>query len=275
MAMTLHEAIEKVLLQYGRPMKTAEIADELNRNKWYRKKDGSIITPFQIHGRTRNYPDMFERNGSMVFLNGYLPTQVVAAAPMNGVPAGPAVQSIAASTFPAELLMGEAQFKDAANIDALVEDEPGLYCIRIRDIASLPIPFHGHLQARQHNILYIGIASESLLKRLVHQELRAQGHGTFFRSLGAVLGFRPPKGSLCGKGNRRNYKFSQADEQVIVAWINANLVVNWIPFRGDHEEAETDLIGRFKPLINLAKNPSRLECLSDLRSECVRIANIS
>ena len=37
--MTLHEAIVKVLQTKNRAMTTQEIADELNRNKWYQKKD--------------------------------------------------------------------------------------------------------------------------------------------------------------------------------------------------------------------------------------------
>ncbi|VAW11648.1 hypothetical protein MNBD_BACTEROID03-1699 [hydrothermal vent metagenome] len=64
--MTLHEAIEKVLQKKGGQMTTAEIANELNINKWCQKKDGSEIIPFQIHGRTRNYPNLFDRNGSTV-----------------------------------------------------------------------------------------------------------------------------------------------------------------------------------------------------------------
>lgn len=67
--MTLHEAIIKLLKQSGRPMSTKEIAKELNLNKWYKKKDESEITDFQIHGRTKNYPQLFLRKGSMVSLN--------------------------------------------------------------------------------------------------------------------------------------------------------------------------------------------------------------
>lgn len=68
--MTLHEAIEKLLKQTGRPMTTQQIADELNKNGWYEKKDGSTIQAFQIHGRTRNYSHIFDRNGSTVSLIG-------------------------------------------------------------------------------------------------------------------------------------------------------------------------------------------------------------
>lgn len=66
--MTLHEAIEKLLEQTGGPMTTSEIASELNKNGWYRKKDKSLIEAFQIHGRTKNYPVIFGRDGSTVYL---------------------------------------------------------------------------------------------------------------------------------------------------------------------------------------------------------------
>lgn len=66
--MTLHEAIIIVLQEKGGEMSTADIASELNKRKLYSKKDGSEITGFQIHGRTKNYPKLFTRNGSKVGL---------------------------------------------------------------------------------------------------------------------------------------------------------------------------------------------------------------
>ncbi len=172
-----------------------------------------------------------------------------------------------------KILMNEKNFKSAGSIDNLVPHKSGLYCIRISDINKLPKPFNTFLADRQHNIIYIGIATESLNKRFLNQELRANGHGTFFRSIGAVLGHRPPKGSLTTKANKRNYKFSPTDEQKIIKWINDNLQVNWVEFSGDFENLETELITKYRPLINLAKNPSALQILSDLRKECVQIAN--
>jgi hypothetical protein len=172
-----------------------------------------------------------------------------------------------------KILMNEKNFKSADNIDNLVPNNSGLYCIRISDINKLPKPFSNFLAVRLHNIIYIGIATESLKKRFLNQELRANGHGTFFRSLGAVLGHRPPKGSLTTKANKRNYKFSPTDEQKIIKWINDNLQVIWVEFSGDFESLETRLITKYRPLINLAKNPSALQLLSDLRKECVQLAN--
>ena len=66
--MTLHEAIIIILKEKGGEMSTGDIARELNKRKLYSKKDGSEITAFQVHGRTKNYPKLFTRNGSKVGL---------------------------------------------------------------------------------------------------------------------------------------------------------------------------------------------------------------
>ncbi len=36
----------------------------VNRRGRYEKRDGSAVTAFQVHGRTRQYSRMFERDGS-------------------------------------------------------------------------------------------------------------------------------------------------------------------------------------------------------------------
>lgn len=68
--MTLHEAIVQVLQSANRAMTTQQIAEELNRNKTYQKRDGSEITEFQIYSRTRRYPDLFVRDGNSIKLKG-------------------------------------------------------------------------------------------------------------------------------------------------------------------------------------------------------------
>lgn len=271
--MTLHAAIEKLLRQEKRPLTTTEIAIELNKNKWYQKKDNSTITIFQIHGRTKNYPQIFNRNGATVSLNGQ-PDLKVSAPRKPSVKLDPIFETITTNHGLVEKdLMNQKNFKSAAIIDNLVPDSSGLYCIRIKRIAVLPIPFNRLLKERNHNIIYIGIASQSLSKRFLNQELRANGHGTFFRSIGAVLGYRPIKSSLSSKANKRNYTFSQTDARKIIEWININLTVNWVKINGDFEAIETGIIQRHLPLLNLAKNPAALKHLIDLRAECVRIAN--
>ena len=40
---------------------TKQLAELVNQRRRYRKKDGSDVTPYQIHGRTKNYAHLFER----------------------------------------------------------------------------------------------------------------------------------------------------------------------------------------------------------------------
>jgi hypothetical protein len=170
-------------------------------------------------------------------------------------------------------LMNDSNMISAGLIDCKVPDESGFYCIKIRDINTLPTIFSAELKSRESNVIYIGLASNSLKTRFLNQELRAKGHGTFFRSLGAILGYRPKEGSLNEKKNKRNYSFSQVDEQLIIDWINKNLMVNWVCCGSDFDVLETLLIKKYTPLMNLAKNPLRLKTLTELRSVCVNIAN--
>jgi len=58
--MTLHEAMIKVLEETGRPMTPQQVADRLNETGWYRKKDGSKITVFQVLARCSRYSHLFD-----------------------------------------------------------------------------------------------------------------------------------------------------------------------------------------------------------------------
>src|ERR1035437_10117210 len=128
--MTLHEAIEKLLIQTGQPMITTEIAVELNKNKWYEKKDGSSISPFQIHGRTKNYSDLFIRNGSTVSLNRQSNANFTVKRAIEK-PKPKLIDTSENINLIENVLINESNFKNANLIDNLVPDKPGLYCIRI------------------------------------------------------------------------------------------------------------------------------------------------
>lgn len=153
----------------------------------------------------------------------------------------------------------------------MIPDCPGIYAIRVIDVHDMPEPFNNELMNRGHDLLYIGIASNSLRERLWKEELNHSRPATFFRSIGAILGYKPIKGSLYGK-NTRNYKFSIDDTESIKTWIRQHLMVSAIPCSNDLGSIETQLILKYKPIVNLSKNPYKMTEISDLRAECLKVA---
>lgn len=267
--MTLHSAIEKLLRQEKRKMTPVEIAEALNKNSWYSKKDGSYIKSGQIGARVKNYPHLFVKEGSFISLKsktGLKKESVLQPSVkkrLSGINLKPELAL--------KVLMNNKNFKQARDIDDMLPDHPGIYCLRISQPKFLPSNFSNILEERKHSILYIGLASQSLRKRL-NQELRAKGHGTFFRSIGAVLGYRPEPGSLMGKRNQNNYRFKREDENEIINWINENLMVNWVHLDTDLADLESVLLQKYLPLLNIAGNPGALKELNVLRNRCKEIA---
>jgi hypothetical protein len=67
--LTLHEALAQILRERGNAWMTArELADEVNARALYRKRDGSPVEANQVHARTKNYADLFEKDGSQIRL---------------------------------------------------------------------------------------------------------------------------------------------------------------------------------------------------------------
>ena len=170
-------------------------------------------------------------------------------------------------------LVNDASFRPAESIDADVPSSPGIYAIRVRIGSTLPEPFESLLGERLSRLIYIGKAT-SLESRMLRNELRGRGHGTFFRSIGAVLEFRPRAGSLSNKVNKYNFSFEKPDRDTIAQWINANLEVSWrtLPM-SDVPTTETALILEHTPLLNLDGNPLALTELDDLRVRCRQVAS--
>lgn len=169
-----------------------------------------------------------------------------------------------------ELINGT--FKKAGLIDALVPQQTGFYCIKLANGSQLPKPYQDHLNNRAHSIIYVGKAEgQTLKKRFLGQELRAKGHGTFFRSIGAVLGYLPKKGILIASKNKNNYTFQPADEAKIIAWINTSLEVNWVVYEGDFS-IEKQWISKYCPLLNDSHNPLRLNDLKADKAKCRSIS---
>ncbi|WP_111710154.1 GIY-YIG nuclease family protein [Lutibacter citreus] len=269
--MTLHDAIIQVLAQKKSAMTSVEITNALNKTSLYTKKDGSLIKSSQISARVKNYPHLFLKTDGLISLKSKTGIgKTISPVDRNKT----SISTISAKpSLAVKMLLHEKNFKTASSIDSSVPDVPGLYCIRIREPKKLKTSFSKVLLERNHTIIYIGIASKSLKKRFLGQELRAKGHGTFFRSMGAVLGFAPIKGSLKDKKNQNNYTFSIKDETSIINWINENLLVNWVAKEQDLNGIENELIKANLPLLNIAGNPGALQELTDLRTKCKMIAS--
>lgn len=160
----------------------------------------------------------------------------------------------------------------AESVEDQVPSRPGYYAIFADRPESLGKEFEQLLRPRQTQLIYVGIAKKSLQKRLVGQDLRHKGASTFFRGLGAMLGYRPISGSLVGKANQSNYRFRTAETREIITWINAHLSVSWIEAPAANLRTERMAIASLRPLMNTDGNPEALSELAQLRKECRQIA---
>lgn len=169
-------------------------------------------------------------------------------------------------------LMNEEKFVKVKELkENYIPNQSGLYAIRIDNMDVLPEEFIKVLKQRKHNILYIGISKGSLRQRLWHEELHIEKPATFFRSIGSMLGYRPPKNSLSLKS--RNYRFCPEDIREIIQWMEENLKVNYICVNEALlESIEKGLIKKYIPLVNIKHNPCKCPQIETLRKRCVGIA---
>ena len=66
---TLHEEIRDIFLESDEEwLTTRQLSGLVNKRGRYRKKDGSDVTAYQIHGRIKNYARLFERQKQNVRL---------------------------------------------------------------------------------------------------------------------------------------------------------------------------------------------------------------
>lgn len=150
--------------------------------------------------------------------------------------------------------------------------QPGIYAIFVDKPATLGPELGNLLLKRKSSLLYIGVASESLRSRLIRQDFRGKGKSTFFQSIGAIWGYRPPAGSL--GTSSASYRFDIAVSERIVERIEAHLYARWITDLGELSlaDAERYAIREHRPILNIRHNPKPSPALKRLRAECRRIA---
>lgn len=57
--MTLPEAITYALVRRNGGLTTWQLADQINRNRWHVRQDGSPVTSAQIYATIMRYPSQF------------------------------------------------------------------------------------------------------------------------------------------------------------------------------------------------------------------------
>jgi anhydro-N-acetylmuramic acid kinase len=142
-------------------------------------------------------------------------------------------------------------FKERLQRDDNIPDAPGVYAFFLSSPDILK-----PIEVDISKPLYIGMTKSSLRERN-HREHKTSSFSTFRRSLGAILKMelRPYR-----SGKPSNYRFTDAGEKKLTAWMNANLTYSYeIVAQDIVEQRESELISEFKPPLNLTKwpNPQR------------------
>jgi hypothetical protein len=163
------------------------------------------------------------------------------------------------------------EFRNFNGLNDSTLSKPGLYFISLKNDVKLPPRYQSILDKREHRIIYIGKAQGQSLRDRLSQEIYHTSPGTFFRSIGAVLNYKPIRGHLKDKSNQKNYKFSPADTKSITCWLleNTEFVIQEV--QGDFS-IEDELIKKYCPLLNDKSNPLRLSELREDRKKCREIA---
>jgi hypothetical protein len=145
-------------------------------------------------------------------------------------------------------------FRNFNELSESTLSKTGLYFIKLKNGAKLPTRYQTILDQRSHRIIYIGKAQGQSLNDRLRQEIYHTSPGTFFRSIGAVLNYKPIPGHLKGKSNQKNYKFSPTDTNSITNWLlkNTEFVIKEV--QGDFS-IEDELIRNYHPLLNDKNNP--------------------
>lgn len=168
-------------------------------------------------------------------------------------------------------LLNITSYKPLVDFEKTKLDFIGLYSIRVKDISVLPELFKQELNETNTTLIYIGKGERTIFERL-EEECRGKRNGTFFRGIGALLNYRPPKGSLIDKENKNNYHFSKEDNIKIVEWMNANLDFSFIKLEKNIKPIEEELIKTHCPILNTTHNPKKSKLLKTVRKECRQIA---
>ncbi|KUO57874.1 MAG: hypothetical protein APF84_18435 [Gracilibacter sp. BRH_c7a] len=160
----------------------------------------------------------------------------------------------------------------------------GIYRVFIRDyekLCDLAPDFAKEICTRRKlhlaldwKLIYVGEAKGNggLLTRF-RQEFRQEGRGTFFRSIGAVLGETPRAAQ--NEGEIRNYVFEGEAKERIINFIEETMGVQYESL-DDAPIIITDEpeIRMKKPILNIKHNPLPSQFVNSRRDRCRQIAAV-
>jgi hypothetical protein len=274
---TLHEELVAILdANANRWMTTEELAIAVNRRGRYAKRDGSLVTAFQVHGRTRNYDHLFDRNGSQVrLLASRSPLAEQAPSPRHagGADAGIPSEPIAELQRVLEALSASS----ASRVEvAEISHRPGLYAVHGHVATWLEV---GLGEPPDERPLYVGKAEDSLASRDVQTHFGdgRTGSSTLRRSLAAFLTARldlvPMPRNPDRPGYFASYGLEPASDKRLTSWMLDRLTIATWPVAGVEslDSVETRVLHALKPPLNLAKITTPLS--ADLSSARAAMAN--
>lgn len=175
-----------------------------------------------------------------------------------------------------EQLLDEPSRKSVDEVEAYLKesDSHGFFAIFVHDVAALPSEYRGELRSRGTSLMYVGMAWKKLLyERLCEETLQHHRPAAFFRSIGAVLGYRPDSGSLVGKVNQNNYYFSPSDTECIHEWLRENVLVSTVSVEEKlAQNSSKELIKALCPILNVRYNSPPFAPLQVAKDRCKEIA---
>jgi hypothetical protein len=261
-SITLHEEIADILAERGGGwISTNELAAEVNRRGRYHKRDGSPVTPFQIHGRTRNYPHLFERDGSRVCLiatgSPAGRSQTRASTPRPATPIVRGLGGTATTGHRDDALTALTRTGSVAvSAEFTLPDRPGLYAIHAdaavwKELQLGPPP--------DDRPLYVGKSESSLHGRdlRTHFADGRTGSSTLRRSFAALLhdtlNLRGIPRNTADPGYYQNYGLSPADDAKLTAWMRRNIRLSVWPSPDGVvlTDLERQVLAALKPPLNL------------------------
>jgi len=255
----LHEELVAILTEAGnRWMTTDELAREVQRRGRHRKQDGtSAVSDYQVHGRTKNYETVFERDGTRVRLRGARAANPVSPRSVPGARhAGRGRAGAAAARLDdvlAALRWPALAIEDA---ERTLADVAGLYAVYGAADVWQQLGLGHPPDARP---LYVGKAESSLRSRDLRHHFAdgRTGSSTLRRSLAALLHddleLRGVPRNIAKPGYFANHGLVPDDDAALTAWMRRNLrIAAWV---SDDvvglASLETQVSSRLLPPLNL------------------------